>query len=227
MIDEPEGDGLTPEQPATTPKRRGRGKAKGKRGRPSKAKREAKAAPESYARVVSVAGMDASPTITANTDLANALAEIERLKGRLGDEVQKRTEAEAAALAAAEAQSGMMQSQIQEVATGKTVRVTRCTGYEVKGYKDDGREILKPKWGPVDLPTYFYKVELAPNGGMDFKINGTPLYHGATYEFDIDTLRTVKEICARGWDHERNIMGSNENAYRPQKNPIISARAFR
>jgi len=62
-------------------------------------------------------------------------------------------------------------------------------------------------------------------GGMGFTINEVPCYHGTIMEFDIDTLRTAKEIVWRLWEHERNISGSNENFYRHERNPRLSARA--
>jgi hypothetical protein len=90
-----------------------------------------------------------------------------------------------------------MQRDIQEVATGKTVKVKRAPwirsgkpGYKVVGYKDDGREILKPSSKDVELPTYFYKIDMPPVGGDRPQDERRPFYHGTVYEFDIDTLRT-------------------------------------
>jgi len=102
----------------------------------------------------------------------------------------------------------------REVATGKLVKVRRLAKYKIAGYKEDGREILRPEFKTVELPTFFYKINMPPCGGSDMKINGMPLYHGATVELDIDTLRTVKDMVFRMWAHDREIHGSDENFYR-------------
>lgn len=68
---------------------------------------------------------------------------------------------------------------------------------------------------------YWYRIDLAPCGGTEIKINGVPYYHGSTYEFRTDLLRSVKEIVARTWDHENNIMGANENAYKVAQDKIL------
>ena len=160
------------------------------------------------------------------------LAEIEELKAKLQLSEEQRSEAEAAALAMAEAQGALMQREIREVPTGKFVTVKRAvdpkTGkpsYRVAGYKDDGREILKPVFHDFKLPTYFYKVDMPPVGGVDLKINDVSFYHGVVYELDIDTLRSVKEMVYRLWDHDRSIHGSDENFYRkPQETTLTGAR---
>lgn len=172
---------------------------------------------------LSEAHIEVASTVGASAkDVAKLMEEIRGLKEKLKLSEQQRSDAEAAALAAAEAQGMLMQRQIQEVATGKTVKVKRASGYEVVGHKDDGREILKPVWKTVELPTYFYKIDMPAVGGWDLKINGQSLFHGTVYEFDIDTLRSVKEIVYRTWDHERSIHGSDENAYRPQQQPTLT-----
>lgn len=74
---------------------------------------------------------------------------------------------------------------------------------------EDGRDI------------WWYRIDLAPCGGVEVKINGTPYYHGSTYEFDTDLLRSVKEIVARTWEHESNIMGANENVYKVAQDRIL------
>lgn len=68
---------------------------------------------------------------------------------------------------------------------------------------------------------YWYRIDLAPCGGTEVKINGVPYYHGSTYEFETDLLRSIKEIVARTWDHENNIMGSNENVYKVAQERIL------
>jgi hypothetical protein len=68
---------------------------------------------------------------------------------------------------------------------------------------------------------WWYRIDLAPCGGTEVKINGVPYYHGSTYEFETDLLRSIKEIVARTWDHENNIQGSNENVYKVAQDRIL------
>jgi hypothetical protein len=68
---------------------------------------------------------------------------------------------------------------------------------------------------------YWYRIDLAPCGGTEIKINGVPYYHGSTYEFRTDLLRSIKEIVSRTWAHENNIMGSNENAYKVAQDRML------
>ncbi len=73
--------------------------------------------------------------------------------------------------------------------------------------------------------TYFYKIDLPPSGGLYVSINGVHYYHGETYRFRVDTLRSLKEIIARSWGHENSINGSNENAYRKPMERVLRGRA--
>jgi hypothetical protein len=183
--------------------------------------RRAKPPGEAPDAIVAVASVkDASPA-----DLKRLLAEIDGLKAQLASETEKRTEAEAAALSAAEAQGFLMQHDIEEVPTGKMVTIKKCTGYKVVGHKDDGRDILRPEFEDVKVPTYFYKIDLPPCGGTDAKINGVPFYHGTVYEFDIDTLRTIKDIVYRCWKHDSEIHGTDENFYRKPQKPVLRGSA--
>lgn len=173
---------------------------------------------ESFAEIASTGS-------ASEGDIASLREQVADLESRLAEAERLRGEAERAALAAAENQGGiLLQSPTQEVATGKRVRVQRVDKYEVSHYVDGGRPVMKPKMKTVELPTYFYKIDLPPVGGMSFSINDTPCYHGTIVELDIDTLRSVKEIIYRQWDHERNISGSNENFYRQSQNKRLSAR---
>ena len=153
------------------------------------------------------------------------LDEIKALQAKLQVAEEKRTEAEENALKLAESQGMLMQREIHEVPTGKFVTVKRLDKMKVVGYKDDGREINKPVFKSVELPTFFYKIDLPPSGGVDVKINEVPLYHGGVYELDIDTLRTVKDIVYRCWAHDASIHGNNENAYRRPQRPVLSGRS--
>lgn len=157
-------------------------------------------------------------------DVDKLMAEMADLREKLAVSERARTEVEKAALAAAESQGALMQREIQEVLTGKTVTVRRAKGYKVKGYSDGGREHYEPVWEEVELPTYFYKIDMPPVGGTDLKINGLPYYHGQVVEVDIDVLRSIKEMIYRLWDHDRNIHGSDENFYRTPQNKTLSGR---
>ena len=188
---------------------------------------EAEKLPDGVARITDVS------QITPE-QLAKLLQDNADLQARLAKETEARTEAEQKLVDQATAQ--LSQEEIREVPTGKHVNVRRLdvladgcedrAGYKTVGYKDDqgGRPILKPVFKSVRLPTFYYRIDLAPAGGEFFSINGQRFYHGTIGEFDIDQLRSVKEIVARGWAHEASIRGSNENAYRQQKRPSISAR---
>ena len=68
---------------------------------------------------------------------------------------------------------------------------------------------------------WWVKIDLPPVGGVDLKINGMPLYHGEQYKVTSESLRTIKEMMFRCWQHEANISGSNENFYRRQTNQRI------
>lgn len=74
---------------------------------------------------------------------------------------------------------------------------------------DDGQDI------------WWYRIDLAPCGGIDIRLNGQQFVHGTTYEFTTDVLRSVKEIVARTWDHENNINGTNENAYKVAQDRVL------
>jgi hypothetical protein len=156
----------------------------------------------------------ASLKVAPNETEVRLLAEIDELKAKLGLSEAARSEAEAAALAQAESQGALLQGKNEEVPTGKKIKVQRLDRYKEVGYKDDGRPILKPIFKTVEIPTFFYRVDMPPCGGIDLKINGTPFYHGAVYELDLDSLRTVKEMVYRTWDHDRQIHGSDESFYR-------------
>ncbi|CAB3720181.1 hypothetical protein LMG22037_04696 [Paraburkholderia phenoliruptrix] len=70
---------------------------------------------------------------------------------------------------------------------------------------------------------WWYRIDLAPCGGTEIRINGTPYYHGSTYKFETDLLRSVKEIVARTWSHENSINGANENPYKQAQNKVLGS----
>ena len=174
---------------------------------------------EKHAVVASITGVESDVEM-------RLLKEISDLKAKLAVAETARSAAEQDALATAQAQGMLMQRQIEEVPTGKTVKLQRLKEYKVVGHKDSGDEILKPVFHAVSIPTYFYKIDMPPCGGVDMKINGASYYHGAVYEFDLDTLRTVKEMMYRLWKHDADIHGSDENAYRKPQRTRLSARGM-
>lgn len=173
------------------------------------------------AELASTADVAASAGVR-NRNPAGLLAEIAALEAKLRESEDKRSAAEQQALDAAKSQAGLQQREIREVPTGRKVNVQRLDRYETVGYKDDGRPILKPRFKTVELPTYFYLIDMAPCGGEDLKINGNSFYHGETYELDEDTLRTVKDIVYRTHRHDQEIHGNHdENAYRKPTNRVL------
>lgn len=171
--------------------------------------------------LMEVASMKAAPPESQDA-LKQRIADLE---ARLQESESKRSDAEKLALASAESQGRLMQRDIQEIPTGKTVKVMRLSHYKEVGHKDDGRPIIKPVFKSVSVPTFFYKIDMPPCGGTDLKINGDPFYHGAVYEVDEDTLRTLKEIVYRTWKHDAEIHGSDENFYR-KKGAYESANTY-
>ena len=91
---------------------------------------------------------------------------------------------------------------------------------EVPKLDPDGKEVE----GETE-PCYFYRIDLPPSGGQHLVINGTMFYHGEQYKVRVSTLRTLKEIVFRGWQHEASIRGSNENFYRSPQDRRIGSRA--
>ena len=154
-------------------------------------------------------------------DVKKLLAEIDELRAKLELSEAQRTEVEKAALAQAES-TPMMGGAQQEIPTGKTVPLQRCAKYKVVGYKEDGREIRKPVFEAVDVPTFYYKIDLPEVGGIDLKTNGIPLMHGQVVELDLDSLRSVKERVFRLWQHQASLQHSNENAYRKPVNAVFA-----
>lgn len=123
---------------------------------------------------------------------------LERIKQL---EAELASEKAAKEIAEEESARVMAQAQVAMLTTGVVERPA--------GKSEDGKDM------------WFYRIDLSPSGGTEIKINGFPYYHGQTYKFDTDTLRSIKEIVARTWDHENNIMGANENMYRREQNRVL------
>lgn len=143
------------------------------------------------------------------------LEKVEALQKKVEDQQGQIDALESQALAAANA---VIPGTAQEVPTGKFIKVRRGSGYKVESWKDDGTPIVKVIFKEVDLPTFKYLINLPPCGGTDLKLNGVAYYHNTVYELDLDTLRSVKEIVARCWDHDKQIHGTDENFYRQKGN---------
>lgn len=165
---------------------------------------------------------------TPSEDVAALQAEIERLTQALSAQEGKTSAAEqerdAANLSAAANQGViLLQGDSREVPTGRTVTVSKSVKYRGDGYRDDGRQVIKPVFEPVDLPTYYYKIDLPASGGWGLKINGVDFAQDQTYEVDEDLLRTIKDMVARAWAHEATIRGSNENVFRKMTNRAFNS----
>src|SRR5208282_672539 len=121
--------------------------------------------------------------------LLDQIAALQAEKAALEAKVEK-TQQEKEALEAVQAQGAVFGIQAEERLTGKKVMVKRLKNMKVVGF-ENGREILRPVF------------------------NDVAFYHGAVYEVDVDTLKTLKDIVYRCWDHDRQIHGDkNESAYR-------------
>ena len=105
-------------------------------------------------------------------------------------------------------------SGVEEVPTGKTMKVRKFKEYDIKGYKDSGEPIVTPIFETVDVPEYVYQINMAPCGGTDLKINGVAYFHGAIVKTDIDTIRLLKDMVYKTWKHDADIHGTDENFYR-------------
>lgn len=146
---------------------------------------------------------------TTDEQLKELQAQIAELQSQLGVEKEARSQAEAMAAAAAMA-SPILVNVAEEQPTGKTITIERCANpWE--------RDEKKQKWVEVEIPTYFYNVQLPPAAGISLSTNGVDYVHGQTYEVDYETLVDLKSRVARCWDHEKSIHGGDENAYRKPK----------
>lgn len=147
--------------------------------------------------------------VTSNDELSHLKAEVERLNKALKQSEQSRTESEERALAAAVGQGvPFIQNTVNEVPTGQKVKVRKAKNPWVK--KADQLEFEE-----VDMPTFFYKVDLPPSGGVCVKLDGVDYYHGETYTVHLDMLRTLKDSVYKAWVHEQTIRGNvNENVFR-------------
>jgi hypothetical protein len=140
----------------------------------------------------------ADPQLEVGPDDLAAGSEVEQLRARVR-ELEART---------VQAPSGIIGG-ATEVYAGE-VPLVDADGKEVDGETE---------------PSYFYRIDLPPSGGQHIVINGVMFYHGEQYKVRVSTLRTMKEIVFRGWQHEASIRGSNENFYRAPQERRIGSRA--
>jgi hypothetical protein len=133
------------------------------------------------------------------------LAEIAALKKQLAESDVQKTAAQEMAASIAAASSFIGNS--EEQPTGKTITLNVCLN---PGVKDEKQQ----KFMDVEVPTFYYHIDLPAGAGTNLSTNGTAYYHGQTYEVDQATLVDLKSRVARCWDHEKAIHSENENAYR-------------
>lgn len=142
-----------------------------------------------------------APKVTPPADVAALQAEVERLTKALAQASTTNEEAVRRAM--------MIAQDNEEVPTGKFVEVTRTL---------KGVEVTE------QVPTFQYKIDMPPVGGVDIKLNGESYQHGLVYTFDLYTLRGIKEIVYRLRAHEASLHDNNENAYRRQQQATFSGK---
>jgi hypothetical protein len=136
-------------------------------------------------------------------------SQIADLQAQLLSEKEARSAAEDNAKATADA--GIFVNRSDEQPTGKTIKIQKCSN----PWETDER---KQKLISVDVPTYYYQIQLPTGSGISLTTNGQDFRHGDTYTVDLYTLIDLKSRVARCWDHEKSIHGDNENAYRRPTN---------
>ena len=123
---------------------------------------------------------------------------------------QRIAELEAQLAASKSAEQRALESAAQNAAAAQSAQLFNSTVTEVHVGKNDRNEDM-----------WKYKIDLPPSGGTDLKVNGVPFFHGETYTFNTDMLRSIKEMVQRCWLHEASIQGNNENFYRREMNKTL------
>jgi len=144
------------------------------------------------------------------------LAEIAELKFKLAEAEKAKTEAQEMATSIAAASSFI--GTAEEQPTGNTITLSVCLNPAEK--KEE-----KQKFKDVEVPTYYYTIDIPAGAGTNLMTNGIAYYHGQTYEVDLATLVDLKSRVARCWDHEKSIHSENENAYRKPTNAHLMSKA--
>lgn len=154
--------------------------------------------------------------ITSQEDVDALKAEVARLEGLLNKAATDNVDAMRRAM--------YFRNDSDEIPTGNKVAITKCVGYKVIDHTDEGIPIRRPVFKEVEEDTFLYKIDLPPVGGIQILKNGISYYHNETYELTLDDLRGVKEMVYRIREHEANIHGTDENAYRPQTHATFSGK---
>lgn len=144
------------------------------------------------------------------------LAEIAELKAQLQESEKAKTEAQEMATSIAAASSFM--GTAEEQPTGNTIILNVCLN---PGEKQESKQ----KFKDVEVPTFYYTVDLPIGCGTNLMTNGIAYYHGQTYEVDQATLVDLKSRVAQCWHHEKAIHSENENAYRKPTNVHLASKA--
>lgn len=147
--------------------------------------------------------------LTKDEELAALRADVVRLQAALGAAETQNEEAAKRAM--------YFKGDDGEEPTGKKVTIRKAMKPWAKNEDDQD-------WQEVEVPTFYFKVDMPPVGGVDIKIDGESLQHGLTYEFTLDRLRLIKSIVYKLREHEAMIHGSDENVYRPKVNARFSGK---
>lgn len=137
-----------------------------------------------------------------------------KLKIALDDKDKKILELEAKAEASGADAMTIMGRQVMERYLGKRKVPSKTYDHKKKEYVD----------GFTEIDMFEYLIDLAPNQGLEVKINGIPFAHNTAVEVDTNTLRTLKDIIAKGWWHEAQINGNQEAKFRRQVSAVLSGK---
>lgn len=67
----------------------------------------------------------------------------------------------------------------------------------------------------------YIQLDLAGHSNK-IMLDGVQFFHGQIYEVTKSVADTMREIVARGWNHEREIGGANRDHYRAPRNTTFS-----
>lgn len=76
---------------------------------------------------------------------------------------------------------------------------------------------------PVDAQDREIVIDLAPHSDR-IMVDGVIFFHGQRYSVSAQLYPTLKEIMARGWEHEQEVGGANRDAYRPLSGAVLGPR---
>lgn len=147
--------------------------------------------------------------VTPPSEVEALKAEVLRLSGELAEAQSSNEEAIRRAM--------MFKQDNDEVPTGRSIKVLKHKNPRQRGEESDTLE--------VEVPTFYYMIDMPPVGGVAIKVNGEELFHGQTYELTMDQVRMVKEIVYRLRAHEASLQGNNENTYRKPTHATFSGKS--